>query len=83
MDFAISNLPQHQVDGAAPGDAKKSLPKSAVRLSDKVWISRTGGKRAYVWIVDDGGVTHAGAVSQTAAKKLNKLAKRLVRVAST
>ncbi len=62
---------------------KKSLKKVATKISDDVWISRMGGRRAYVWIVDGGDVTHTGAVSQTAAQKLNKLAKRLVRVAST
>jgi hypothetical protein len=82
MDFAISNLPQHEVEGAAPGDGKKSLPNSATKISDEVWISRTGGRRAYVWIVDGGTVTHTGAVSQTAAKKLGRLAKRLTKVAA-
>jgi hypothetical protein len=83
MDFAISNLPEHEVEGVAPGDAKKSLPKSATKISDDVWISRTGGRRAYVWLVDGGEVSHTGAVSQSAAQKLNKLAKRLVAVASS
>ena len=83
MDFAISNLPEHKIDGVAPGDSQKSLKKVATKISGDVWISRTGGRRAYVWIVDGGDVTHTGAVSQTAAQKLNKLAKRLVRVASS
>jgi hypothetical protein len=81
MDFAISNLPEHEVDGAGPGDSKKSLPKSATKISNNVWISRTGGRRAYVWLVDGGEVSHAGAVSQSATRKPNKLAKRLVKVA--
>jgi hypothetical protein len=83
MDLAISNLPQHEIDGAAPGDAKKALPKTATKISGDVWISRTGGRRAFVWLVDGGAVTHTGAVSQSAAQKLNKLSKRLVRVASS
>ena len=83
MDFAISNLPQHKIEGVAPGDSKGELKKKATKISDDVWISRKGGRRAYVWIVSGGEVSHTGAVSQTAAKKLNKLAKRLVRVASS
>ena len=83
MDFAVSNLPEHEIDGAAPGDSKKALPKTATKIAGDVWISRTGGRRAFVWLVDGGEVTHTGAVSQSAARKLNKLAKRLVRVASS
>jgi hypothetical protein len=82
MDFAISNVPQHGIDGVAPGDKQKKLKKAATKISDQVWISRTGGRRAYVWITDGGEVTHTGAVSQAAAQKLNRLSKRLVRVAS-
>ncbi len=83
MEFAISNLPQHEIEGVGPGDSAKSVKKLGTKIADDVWISRTGGRRAYVWIVDDGEVTHTGSVSQSAAKKLNKLAKRLVRVATT
>jgi hypothetical protein len=86
MDFAISNLPQHAINGVAPGDPKSKLKKKATKISDDVYISRIGAhraKRAYVWIVEGNEVTHTGAVSQTAANKLNKLAKRLVRVASS
>ena len=83
LDLAISNLPEHAIAGVGPGDAKRALKKQATKISDGVWISRTGGRRAFVWIVDGGEVSHTGAVSQTAAQKLTKLAKRLVRVASS
>ncbi|MDQ3729380.1 MAG: hypothetical protein M3355_07285, partial [Actinomycetota bacterium] len=82
MDFAISNLPEHEIDGVAPGASKRELRGVATKISDNVWISRTGGRRAYVWLVPNRTVTHTGAVSQTAAQKLNKLSKRLVELAS-
>jgi hypothetical protein len=82
MDFALSNVPKHDAEGAAPGDSRKSIPNSATKVSDGVWISRTGGRRAFVWISEGRTVTHTGAVSQTAAQKPNKLAKRLIKVAA-
>jgi len=82
MEIALSNLPQHEIDGVAPGASKRELRGVATKISDSVWISRTGGRRAYVWLVSNGTVSHTGAVSQTAAQKLNKLSKRLVQLAS-
>jgi hypothetical protein len=83
MNFALSNVPQHDVEGTGPGDPRKSIPKSATKISDRVWLSRTGGRRAFAWVAAGGTVTHTGAVSQTAAQRPNKLARRIVRVASS
>jgi hypothetical protein len=83
MDFAISNLAEHAIDRVGAGDSKTELRGVGKKISDQVWISRTDGKRAFVWIVDAGTVTHSGVVSQRVAKKTKGLARRLVRVASS
>ena len=82
LNWAISNVRRHEIDGVAPGDSKRGLRKVGTRMAKRVWISRTGGRRAFVWIAGKGEVTHTGVVSQTAAKKLNRLSKRLVKVSS-
>ncbi len=84
MDFAISNLPEHEIDGVAPGDSADGLDAVGESISDDVWLSRTDGRRAFVWIADGGTVTHTGVVSQRVTKRnLDGLAQRLVRIAST
>ena len=83
MDFALSNLPQHAIEGIGAGDRKRGLRDVATKIADGVWISRTGGRRAFVWLADGGNVTHTGAVSQSAARNLDKLAGRLQEVASS
>jgi hypothetical protein len=83
MDFALSNLPEHAIKGIGAGDRKRELKQGkAVRVSDRVWLNKTGD-RAFVWVVGDNGkVGYSGIISQTAAKKPKSLSKRLEKLAS-
>ncbi|HYH61960.1 MAG TPA: hypothetical protein VD766_08850, partial [Solirubrobacterales bacterium] len=83
MDIALSNLPEHKIDGVGPGASKKQLKKAGEKVTKNVWVSRTGGQRAFVWVLGPGKtVTHSGAFSQTAARDLDALADRVADLAS-
>ena len=85
MDIALSNLPEHKIDGVGPGASKRELSRVGEKLTKQVWISRIGrnrAQRAFVWILGPGKtVSHAGAISQTAARDLDELAERVSELA--
>jgi hypothetical protein len=83
VQFAISNLPEHEVDGFAPGDSASGLDDVGKEIAENVWLSRTDGRRAFAWVTDGSTVTYAGVVSQSATKnKFLRLSGRLKRVAA-
>lgn len=83
MDFAVSNLAEHAIDGVGAGDSKTELRGVAKKISDDVFVSTLKSERAFVWIVDGGTVTHTGVASQRVTKKHAGLARRLARVATS
>jgi hypothetical protein len=83
VQFVISNLPEHEVRGFAPGDSASGLDDAGKEIAENVWLSRTDGRPAFAWVTDGTTVIYAGVVSERATKrKFLRLSGRLKRVAA-